>query len=166
MFGTFLFPPFYSERSLICPPFPVNGLEGFIEKNLLRTSPLDPDLTKCGLGIDARHYLRQLYQRDSIKSSLSSALGGIPFSFKSEVERDLAVFAKFETKLNFVFDGFDLRHFNLCKDDKSVRPDPFVGKRKHAWETWTRLAEKGRYADAKDREELAKQTREAFEAGT
>ena len=121
-------------------------------------------MTNCGLGIDASHYLRQLYLRDSIKQSLSSALGGIPFALKAEVEKDLARFAKLGTRLQVVFDGLDLHHINL-RDDKSMKGDTFVGKRRAAWDAWTKLAEKGRYADAKDREELAKQAHEAFDAG-
>src|SRR5437762_2851143 len=99
--GIFPFPVFNS----IFPFFTVHGLEGFIDKNnLIRTAKIDPDLTNCGLGIDANHYLRQLYLRDSIKTSLSSALGGIPFALKAEVEKDLAMFAKSSTKVQFVFD--------------------------------------------------------------
>jgi hypothetical protein len=121
-------------------------------------------LSNCGLGIDASHYLRQLYLRESIKSSLSSAVGGIPFALKTEVKKDLAMFAKHDTRVQFCFDGLDLYHFSL-REDKSMKPDAFVGKRRAAWDAWTRLSEKGRYADAKDRDELAKQAREAFDNG-
>lgn len=121
-------------------------------------------MANCWLGIDATHYIRQLYLRDTIKQSLSSALGGIPFAFKAEVEKDLARFAKLKTKLSFIFDGLDLHHFN-SKDDKNMKVDPFVGKRRAAWDAWTKLAEKGRYADAKDREQLAKEAHEAFDSG-
>ena len=161
--GNFSPSSFFKHKSLISL-FTVNGLEGFIDNNLLRTSKIDPDLTNCGLGIDASHYLRQLYLRDSIKSSLSSALGGIPFALKAEVEKDLAMFAKHVTRVQFCFDGLDLYQFNL-REDKSMKPDAFVGKRRAAWDAWTRLAEKGKYANAKDREELAKQAREAFDNG-
>lgn len=154
--------PPYRGTSLIF--FLVNGLESLIKRDLLRTSQIDPDLTRCGLGIDANHYLRQLYRRDAIKESLSAALGGIPLAFKSEVEKDLAKFKKFETRVMFVFDGLDLYNFS-SKDDKTVKPDPFYTKRKSAWDSWTKLAEKGRYASAEDREALTKQVREAFEAG-
>lgn len=145
--------------------FSVNGLDGLIERtDLPRTDQLDPVLSNCGLGIDASHYLRQLYRRESIKASLSSALGGIPAAFRAEVEKDLAYFKKLKTDPSFVFDGLDLNQFN-SKDDKNWKIDPCFAKRRAAWDTWTKLAEKGRYADAKDRDELARQTREAFEAG-
>jgi hypothetical protein len=142
----------------------VNGLDGLIEKHLLRTAQIDAELTECGLGIDASHYLRQLWSRESIKSSFSAALGGIPIAFKTEVEKDLERFKKLKTELKFVFDGLDLYNFNL-KDKKNWKTDPSVATRKSAWDAWQKLAEKGRYADAKDREELANQTRDAFEAG-
>ena len=73
--------------------------------------------------------------------------------------------AKSSTKVQFVFDGLDLYHFN-SKDDRSMKLDTVVGKRKAAWDAWTKLTEKGRYTEAKDREELAKQAHEAFDAGT
>ena len=74
------------------------------------------------------------------------------------------MFAKHGTRVQFCFDGLDLYHFNL-REDKTMKPEAFVGKRRAAWDVWTRLAEKGRYADAKDRDELAKQAREAFDNG-
>jgi XPG N-terminal domain len=151
------------NEKLISSTGTVNGLESFIEKNLIRTAPIN-DLENCALGVDAAHFIRTIYSRDSVKSSLSSALGGIPAAFRTEVEKDLAQFEKMKTNLRFVFDGLDLYNFNL-KDDKTMRVDPFVAKRKSAWDAWTKLAEKGRYADAKDREDLANQTHEAFNAG-
>lgn len=74
------------------------------------------------------------------------------------------MFTKHGTRVQFCFDGLDLYHFN-SREDKSVKPDAFVGKRRAAWDAWTRLAEKGRDIDAKDRDELAKQAREAFDIG-
>jgi hypothetical protein len=143
----------------------VNGLDPLIERSqLVLSAACDVDLSNCGLGIDAGHYIRQLYTRESIKSSLSSALGGIPTSFRREVENDLATFKRWGTHLKFVFDGLDLRAFNN-KDDKTWKADPMIARRKAAWDAWTKLAEKGRYADANERQELAKETREAFEAG-
>ena len=120
-------------------------------------------LSSCGLGIDATHYIREVFARDSIKGCLSSAIGGIPTAFRAEVERDLAKFKAWGTDLRFVFDGLDLMHFNT-KDDKTWKTDPLIAKRKAAWDTWTKLAEKSRFVDAHERGELAKETREAFEA--
>jgi hypothetical protein len=116
------------------------------------------------IGIDATFYLSQLFQRDSIKQSLTAAIGGIPAALKMEVEKDLARFKKLDCDVMFMFNGLDLYNFNL-RDEKTLRPDPFVGKRKTAWDAWQRLAEKGRYADGKEREELMKQARVAFEDG-
>ncbi len=143
----------------------VNGLDPLIERSqLVLSAPCDVDLSNCGLGIDASYYIRQLYKRESIKSSLSSALGGIPTSFKTEVENDLATFKRWGTHLKFVFDGLDLRAFNN-KDERTWKVDPMIAKRKAAWDAWTKLAEKGRNAEANERQELAKETREAFAAG-
>ena len=144
--------------------FAVQGLQGLIEKSLVDTSPLDDQLTDMSIGIDATFYLSQIFQRDSIKQSLTAAIGGVPAALKMEVEKDLARFKKLNCWVMFMFNGLDLQNFNL-RDEKTMRPDPFVSKRKAAWDAWQRLAEKGRYADAKEREELAKQAREAFEAG-
>jgi hypothetical protein len=142
----------------------VNGLNGVLkEKNLLHVGKIDVDITNCGVGIDASVYLRQVYSRDPIKSSLSSALGGIPAALATEVEKDLAQFKKQKVELVFVFEGLDLYNFNH-KDDKGWKNDDLVANRKTAWDAWTKLAEKGRYADTKGREELASQAREAFES--
>jgi hypothetical protein len=142
----------------------VNGLYGVLtEKNLLHSGKIEVDLTNCGLGIDASVYLRQVYTRDPVKSSLSSALGGIPAALATEVEKDLAMFKRQKVNLLFVFEGLDLYSFNH-KDDKGWKNDELVGNRKAAWDAWTKLAEKGRYADTKGREELASQARDAFES--
>ena len=142
----------------------VNGLDGVLtEKNLLHIAKIESDLTNCGIGIDASVYLRQVYARDSIKASLSSAIGGIPAALTTEVEKDLAMFQRQKVHLLFVFEGLDLYNFNH-KDDKGWKNDELVGNRKVAWDAWTKLAEKGRYADTKGREELANQAREAFES--
>jgi hypothetical protein len=141
----------------------VNGLEGLIKNNLLRTSVLDSDLAHCGLGIDASHYIRQLYARDSIRKSLSSGLGGIPLCFRKEVENDLDRFKKLDIGLLVVFDGLDLYNFNL--KEKGMKVDSFVGKRKVAWDSWQRLAERGRFTDGKERSELEKKVYDAFEQG-
>jgi len=156
--------PFVLDHLLNFYPLVVQGLQGLIEKSLLDTSPLDDQMTEMSIGIDATFYLGQLFQRDSIKQSLTAAVGGIPAALKMEVEKDLARFKKLDCTVMFMFNGLDLHNFNL-RDDKTVRPDPFVGRRKTAWDVWQRLAEKGRYVDAKEREELAKQAREAFESG-
>jgi hypothetical protein len=137
----------------------VNGLEGLIEKNLLRTSQLEPDLTHCGLGIDGSHYIRQLYSRENIRASLSAALGGIPLCFRTEVENDLAHFRRLDVNLLFVFDGLDLYNFNV--KDKGMKVQPAVVKRNLAWDAWNKLAERGRG----DSNELEKQVYEAFEHG-
>ena len=129
------------------------------------TSPLDDQLTDMSIGIDATFYLSQLFQRDSIKQSLTAAIGGVPAALKMEVEKDLARFKKLNCEVMFMFNGLDLHNFNL-RDEKTLKPDPFVGRRKTAWDVWQRLAEKGRYVDAKEREDLAKQARAAFEDGT
>lgn len=143
----------------------VNGLDGLLaEKNLLRTGKIEIELTNCGLGIDASVYLRQVYSRQSIKESLSSAIGGIPAALTREVEDDLAMFKKQKVNLLFVFDGLDLYNFNH-KDDRSWRNEDLVSKRKAAWDAWTRLSEKGTSADVRGREELVHHAREAFERG-
>lgn len=113
------------------------------------------------MGIDASHYIRQLYLRDSIQSSLSVALGGVPIAFKAEVEKDLKVFRQYNITPRFVFDGLDLNHYNSRKD-KSIKLDPLVEKRNAAWEAWTNLAEKG---ESKDLPEAEKATRDAFKFG-
>jgi hypothetical protein len=141
----------------------VNGLDGFADK-LSKRARMDKELLTCTLGIDATHYLRELYHRDSIMYSLPAAIGGIPPAFKTEVERDLADFAKYNLTVKFVFDGLDLYNFNL-KDKKSWKSDPTVGPRNGAWDTWQLLAEKGRFADAEDREKLARRTLKAFAYG-
>jgi hypothetical protein len=143
----------------------VNGLDGLLaEKNLLRTGKIEIELTNCGLGIDASVYLRQVYSRQSIKESLSSAIGGIPAALTREVEDDLAMFKKQKVNLLFVFDGLDLYNFNH-KDDRTWRNEDLVSKRKVAWDAWTRLSEKGISADVRGREELVHHAREAFERG-
>lgn len=140
----------------------VTGLETLTER-LQRSSPLDT-LAQCGLGIDAHHYIRQLYNRDSIKSCLSAGLGGIPTAFRSEVENDLARFAALKIGLRFVFDGLDTYNFNL-KDKSKWKEDPSIQVTREAWEAWARLAEKGRYVDSKARAELAKRAHDLFDAG-
>ena len=142
----------------------VIGLQGFIEKHVLRTDSCDV-LENCTLGIDAKNYIRTVYLRDSIKSSLSSALGGIPATFKEEVENDLTLFKKAKINCVFVFDGMDVSLFN-SRDEKTMTIDPLFSKRRAAWDAWAKLAEKGRSADAKEREQLLHHVREAFSAGT
>lgn len=139
----------------------VNGLTGLIEKNLLRTDDLSL-IDRCGLGIDAAHYIRQLFLRPTIKASLSSALGGVPAAMRTEVERDMDLLLKQKTQPLFVFDGFDLHDFQ-AKENKTIRVDPLVERRRAAWDEWLKLAEKGPMADPKDREELTRHTREVFE---
>jgi XPG N-terminal domain len=140
----------------------VTGLEALTEK-LQRNAPIDT-LAHCGLGIDAHHYLRQLYNRDSIKSCLSAGLGGIPTSFRSEVEKDLGRFARLKIGLRFVFDGLDTYNFNL-KDKSKWKKDPSIKMRMNAWDAWADLAGKGRYVDSKLRTELAKRAHDGFDAG-
>lgn len=159
-----LVPHPFQDHLLIPPLFAVQGLQGLIEKSLLDTSPLDDQLTEIPLGIDATFYLNQVFQRDSIKQSLTAAIGGVPAALKVEVEKDLARFKSLDCTVMFMFNGLDLHNFNL-REDKTVRQDQFVGRRKTAWDVWQRLAEKGRYVDATEREELAKQALEAFESG-
>src|SRR5262245_23253734 len=138
--------------------FLVNGLAGLIEKNqLIRTEDIHT-LEDCGLGIDATHYIHQLYLRPSIKSSLSSALGGIPAAFRKEVEKDLANFQKLKSFVLFVFSSIDLNSLQ-SRDGKSFKSDPVVDKRRFAWDAWTKMAERERLAQVKEREEL---TRRAF----
>jgi hypothetical protein len=153
--------PSIEDHSLISA---VQGLQGLIEKHLLDTSPLDDQLTEMSIGIDATFYLSQLFQRDSIKQSLTAAIGGIPAALKMEVEKDLARFKELNCWVMFMFNGLKLHDFNL-RDEKTFRTDQ-VAKRKAGWDAWQKLAEKGKFADVKEREELAKQVREAFEAGT
>jgi hypothetical protein len=141
----------------------VNGLAGLIEKNLLRTDNLS-EVDNSGLGIDASHYIRQLFLRPSIRASLSSAIGGVPAAMKAEVNRDMDVLLEQNTVPLFVFDGFDLHAFQ-AKDNKTFRVDPSVDKRRIAWDEWSKLAEKGPLASAHEREELPRHTREVFENG-
>jgi len=122
-------------------------------------------LDNCGLGIDASHYIRQLFLRPNIKASLSSAIGGVPAAMRAEVERDMNILLGQKTIPLFVFDGFDLHAFQ-AKENKTFRADPAVEKRRAAWDEWLKLAEKGPMADAKDREAMAQHAREAFENGT
>lgn len=143
----------------------VNGLAAVVEKHVTQTDTISEDIHDCGLGIDAHHYLRQLYLRKPIKTSISAAIGGIPTAFRSEIERDLNHFRKLNVDVKFIFDGLDLFNFNL-KDKKAWRTDVSVAARHNAWDAWQKLAEKGRYADGPDREKLAKQARDAFEIGS
>jgi len=116
------------------------------------------------LGIDGNMYLNKLWTRPAVKAGLAPALGGLPTTFRAEVERDINQFKHYKFYVRFIFDGLDLQHFS--SKDKHYRPDPTVGRRRAAWEAWTKLAEKGRFADAADRAELVTATRDAFEAGT
>jgi XPG N-terminal domain len=156
---------FYTRRHatylLIHPPLlthTVQGLAGLITKNgFIQTGEIAV-LENCGLGIDATHYLNELYTRPAIKSSLSSAIGGVPSAFRDEVERDIAGFKALGTDLLVVFDGFDLN--SLGKEGGGTG----VGETsRRVWEEWRRLSEKGKSGTPKDREELTRQTREAFE---
>jgi hypothetical protein len=135
-----------------------------IEKNLLRTDELSV-IDNCGLGIDASHYIRQLFLRPTIKASLSSAIGGVPGAMRAEVERDMSILTEQKTVPLFVFDGFDLHAFQ-GKESKTFRPDPSMERRRTAWDEWLKLAEKGPMAEEKDREAMAQHTREVFENGT
>jgi hypothetical protein len=109
-------------------------------------------------------YLNKLWNRPAIKGALSSALGGLPLTFQSEVERDIKELTGYKIRPRFYFDGLDLNHF--CSKDKNYKPDPSVARRRTAWEAWTKLAEKGRYEDAAGRAKLATDTRDAFDAGS
>jgi predicted transcriptional regulator len=115
------------------------------------------------LGIDGNMYLDRLWTRPAIKAGLAEALGGLPTTFRSEVERDINQFKQYSWYARFIFDGLDLPHF-MAKD-KHYKPDPAAGRRRAAWEAWTRLAEKGRYADVTERAELVTAARDAFESG-
>jgi len=141
----------------------VIGLLEVIERDrkFIKINSIDKELSHVALGIDASHYIRQLYLRDSIQSSLSAALGGVPIAFKAEVEKDLKVFRQYKIIPRFVFDGLDLNHYNSRKD-KSIKAGPIVEKRNSAWDAWTNLAEK---AESKDLQETEKATRDAFKAG-
>jgi len=81
---------------------------------------------------------------------------------RTEVERDMDLLMKQKTQPLFVFDGFDLHDFQ-AKENKMIRADPLVERRRAAWDEWLKLAEKGPMADPKDREELTRHTRELFE---
>jgi hypothetical protein len=147
----------------------VNGLDGFIDtKTSARMTWNIEDLIKgvdgqVRLGIDGNLYLERLWTRPAIKAGLAEALGGLPTTFRSEVERDISQFKQYSWYARFIFDGLDLPHF--MTKDKHYRPDPMAPRRRTAWEAWTKLAEKGRFADAVERGELVTAAREAFEAG-
>ena len=150
-----------ARASLTCI---VNGLVSYLGQHQLFSAESCPEiLHDCGLGIDATHYIRELYTRESIKSGLASAVGGIPTAFRKEVESDLAKLKRWRTEPKFVFDGLDLMHLNT-RDDKTWKTDPMIAKRKSAWDTWTKLAEKGRYTNAEGLQKLAQETQQAFEA--
>jgi len=108
-------------------------------------------------------YLNKLWTRPAIKTALSSALGGLPTTFQSEVEADIKQLKAYNLNPQFFFDGLDLLHFS--SKDKNYRNDPTIARRRGAWEAWTKLAEKGRFADAADRGEHVTATHDAFEHG-
>jgi len=109
-------------------------------------------------------YLNKLWTRPAIKTALSSALGGLPTTFQSEVEADIKQLKAYNLNPQFFFDGLDLLHFS--SKDKNYKSDPTIARRRAAWEAWTKLAEKGRFADAADRAELVTATHGAFEHGS
>lgn len=113
-------------------------------------------------------YLNQLWARPAIKGALSSALGGLPTAFRTEVERDIKHLKDYNLNPRFMFDGLDLLHFQKVQErkDKKYKADPTIARRRAAWDAWMKLAEKGRFADAADRAELDAATRDAFEAGS
>lgn len=104
------------------------------------------------IAVEATWYLQHMLEEDS--EPLLSALGGLPYGLKAEIEGDLDSWKKHGLTPMFVFDGL----YIIGQEDMALRISKNASRRSDkAWES---------YRDAKSEQQLKDAVKSFGELGT